>query len=51
MIDVAWNDQYVRVGGTIRAELTYFYGADHGSQAIADVTVQGLKQFSHTATP
>lgn len=51
VIDVDWNDHYVRVGGTIRAELTYHYGDDHGSQALDDVTVQGLEQFSHTATP
>lgn len=51
VIDADWNDHYVRVSGTIRAELSYHYGADHGSQVIDDITLQGLEQLSHTATP
>ncbi|OUS97217.1 hypothetical protein CA951_02410 [Rhodococcus sp. NCIMB 12038] len=50
VIDHDWNEHYVRVSGRLRAELTYHYVADHGSQDVDDITLQGMEQLSPTPT-
>ncbi|MGF7123278.1 hypothetical protein J2X34_003707 [Rhodococcus sp. BE178] len=50
VIDTDWNDHYVRVSGTLRAELIYHYVADHGAQTVDDLAIQGMEQLSATAT-